>query len=170
MKTNPMLTNHRRLIFIAVSLQMAFVASEVRSAFRGDNEQDLVARIQREQNPVKKAKYQIRLGRLKLRQANQAYDAGNFEDAQKLLAGYLAEMKEAWTTLQKSGRQAVRQPQGFKELDIALREDGRSLTDLAHRVSFQDRDPITKTSKETEEIRNEVLKALFPSEKPKGRG
>jgi hypothetical protein len=158
------------LILVLLALPATLAASTALSAFRRDNEQDLVTRIQRESNPVKKAKYEIRLGRLKLQQAARAYDGGNFEEGQKLLAEYLARMKDSWSILQKSGRQAVRQPQGFKDLDIALREDSRTLTDLAHRVSFQDRDPVTKTAKEVEEIRNEVLKALFPAEKPKGRG
>lgn len=170
MKSTPMLTRRRSFLYAVLSLLTVVVLANVRSAARRDNEQELLARIQSEQNPVKKAKYQVRLGRLKLLEAKQAYDNGNFEEGQKLLGEYLARMKESWSTLEKSGRQAVRQPQGFKELDIALREDNRTLNDLAHRVSYQDRDPITKTAKETEEIRNEVLKALFPTEKPKGRG
>ena len=54
-------------------------------------------------------------------------------------------------------------PEGFKELDIELREDARLLDDLKRRVSYFDRDPIEKAEKEVEQVRAEVLQALFPA-------
>lgn len=127
-----------------------------------DTEQDLLARIQREQNPVKKSKYQSRLGELKLQQAIGAYGKKDFEQGPKLLDAYLGRMKESWDLLKSTGREAVRKPQGFRELDIALRESARLLVDLEHRVPYTDRDPVTRVAQETDRIRNEVLAALFP--------
>jgi hypothetical protein len=134
---------------------------------RPDSEADLLARIQRESNPVKKAKLEVRLGRVKLLQAMGAFEAGNAEECQQILAAYLERMKSAWATLQGSGRQAWRYHQGFRELDIALREDGRYLEDLVHRLPFQERAPVEKVAREVDELRNEVLKALFPPEHPR---
>ena len=131
-----------------------------------DTEQDLVARIQRETSPVKKAKYQVRLGRVKLLEAVGSYHKGNYEGGEKFLAEYLEQMKSSWATLRGSGRRPVRQPQGFKDLDIALREDSRTLEDLRHRVPYSDRDPVEKAAQEVEQLRGEVLRALFPSERP----
>ena len=125
-------------------------------------EQDLLARIQRESNPVKKAKYQIQLGRLKLDAAIQAYGHDDLEHGQPLLNAYLQQMQAAWDTLGKSGRQAIKKPQGFRELDIALREDGRLLNDLKHRTPYMDREPIEKVAAEIERLHEEVLQALFP--------
>jgi hypothetical protein len=134
---------------------------------RQDNEARLRARLEREQNPVKHAKLEIRLGRLKLFQAMEAFDKGNTAQCQQLLAVYLGRMRSAWATLKGSGRQAWRHPQGFKELDIALREDARFLEDFAHRVPYHDRAPVQKVAREVENLRSEVLKALFPSERPR---
>lgn len=131
-----------------------------------DNEEDLRARLQNEHDPVRRAKYEIRLGQIKLEQARAAYDKGNVDAGSKLLDAYLKRMKEAWQTLRSSGRNAARQPQGFKELDIALREDVRLLGDLAHRVSFYDREPVKKVTDEIEGIRSEVLHELFPATRP----
>jgi len=153
------------LLTLLVSLR-----GSARPAPRGEREEELLARLQRERNPVKKAKYEIRLGRLKLLQAQDAYGQGNVDQGAQRLAAYLERVKNSWETLRSSGRKAVRQPQGFKELDIALREDLRTLDDLAHRVAFMDRDPIVKTSQEVEKVRGEVLKALFPAERPTGSG
>lgn len=64
-------------------------------------------------------------------------------------------------------RQAWRQHQGFRELDIALREDGRLLEDLKHRIPYQDRPPVQEVAREVDELRDQVLKALFPLERPR---
>lgn len=131
---------------------------------RPDSEADLLARIEREQNPVKKAKLEIRLGRVKLLQAIEAFDGGNVEECHQLLTAYLERMEGAWATLESSGRQAWRQHQGYRELEIALREDRRYLEDFRHRIPYQDRAPVEKVAKEVDELRNKVLKALFPPE------
>jgi len=127
-----------------------------------DTEEGLLARIQHEQNPVKKSKYEFRLGQLKLQQAIDAYTNDDLAQGQKLLEAYLARMKESWDLLKSTGREASRRPQGFRELDIALRESSRLLVDLQHRVPFSDRDPVTRVAQETDRIRTEVLAALFP--------
>ncbi len=135
-------------------------------ARQADTEEDLLARIQREHNPVKKAKYEARLGRVKLLEAIDAYDKGNLERCQELLGAYLERMKGSWETLRSSGRQAVKQYQGFKELDIALREDARLLEDLKHRLPYSERSAVEKAVQEVERIRSEVLGALFPVQRP----
>ncbi len=137
---------------------------------QGDAEQDLLARLQRERDPVRKAKYEIRLGRMKLLQAIQAYDQGNLDQCRELLSVYLERMKSSWGTLKSSGRQAVRHPQGFKELDIALREDERTIEDLKRRVPYLERTPIEKTGQEVEQLHGEVFRALFPAEQPREPG
>ncbi len=151
---------------ILLSLPTAAVGGGFAPPRRPDNPADLEARIQRESNPVRKAKYQIRLSRVKLLQAIDAYDRSKLDEGQRLLSAFLEQARQSWQTLEASGRGAVKQPQGFKELDIELREDARLLVDLAHRVSSTDRDPIEKAGLEVEHIREEVLRALFPSERP----
>lgn len=133
---------------------------------RRDSEEKLQARIERERHPVKRAKFKVRLGRVKLLKAVNAYDQGNLDQCQELLDAYLGEMKSAWTDLQDSGRQAWRKPDGFKQLDIALREDGRFLEDFEHRIPFEQRGPVEKVHQEAEDLRAAVLKALFPPEGP----
>jgi hypothetical protein len=126
-----------------------------------------MAHIEREQNPVKKAKLKIRLGRVKILQAIDAYDRGNPDQCLQLLDDYLEKMNSAWADLQGSGRQAWRKPDGFKHLDIALREDTRFLEDFKHRVPFENRGPVEKVYQEAEDLRAAVLEALFPLEPPK---
>jgi hypothetical protein len=130
-----------------------------------ETEEQLLERLQREQNPVKKAKYEIKLADLKLQQARAAYQQRDLELGAKLLGALVEHMKSSWKILQESGRQAAKQPQGFKELEISLRQDGRLLDDLRHRLAYLDRDPVERATEELEQIHSQVLEALFPGAK-----
>ena len=109
----------------------AFLAG-ASSAPPSETEAQLLARMQNEHDPVRKSKGEIRLARIKLRQAIQAYGQGNMEQGAQLVSAYLGWIKDSWQILRSSGRNAARAPQGFKELDIELREDARLLDDLKH--------------------------------------
>jgi hypothetical protein len=127
-----------------------------------DTEEQLLQQIQSESNPVRKAKIEIKLGKLKLTQVQGAYTQGHIEEGAKLLDTFVGVMKTSWKLLQDSGRQASRQPDGFRELEIALREHARSLQDLQRTVSYFDRAPLVKATQELEQMRAEVLHSLFP--------
>ncbi|HMD97298.1 MAG TPA: hypothetical protein VKM93_08240 [Terriglobia bacterium] len=156
----------RRLLTSALLLTVLAVVSLVAASAkerRSDSEQDLLARIEREQDPVRKSKLELRLGRLKMQQALDAYGEGRIDQGKSLLDGYLDRVKSCWQTLKGSGRNAVKQPQGFRELDIALREDGRTLEDMSKRISYFDREPVEQTMQQMNHVHDEVLHALFPS-------
>jgi len=129
---------------------------------RRDTEQDLLARIQREPDPIKKAKLEVRLGRVKLLESMAACDQGNIEETNRLLGAYIETLNDAWERLQNSGRVAHKKSSGFKELDIELREDARYLEDLRHRLPYAERGRTEKVAGEVDQLRNEVLKELFP--------
>ena len=136
-------------------------------AMARDTEQQLLERIQSEQNPIKKAKEEIRLANYKLSHIQDAYSQGNIQEGTKLLSTFLDVMKTSWKTLQDSGRKAAKQPQGFRELEISLREDVRTLQDLAQIVGYFDRAPLENAVQELEQVHDEVLKALFPGSTPR---
>ena len=131
-------------------------------AHHADSESELLARLATETNPAKKAKIEIRLGSLKLEQAAAAYDHDEVDTGAKLLDSYLGWMKQAWGLLHQSGRDASRRPQGFIDLDIALRENLRKLADLRIHMPFADRGPIERIGAEADALHTQVLGALFP--------
>jgi hypothetical protein len=132
-----------------------------------DTEEQLIQRIQSEQNPVKKAKYEIKLASLKLSQVRDAYSQGHIEEGSKLLVTLTDTTKASWKILQNSGRIASKQPEGFRELEIALREDVRTLQDLGRTVDYFDRSPLENAAQELEKMRSEVLHELFPGAPPR---
>lgn len=146
-------------MFALVLGSAAFAASPDRR----HKEEKLKARIERENNPIKKAKLETRLGKLKLRDAFDAYDQGDFKGCWQLFDDYLAHMQAAWASLEASGRQASKKPDGFKQLDIALRESRRALEDFETRLTFEERQQVEKIRQQTEQLRSRVIGALFPS-------
>ena len=142
-------------------------AAPIPPLWAAEKEAQLEARLKRESDPITKAKVEIRLSRFKLYRAADAFDKGDLDAANKLLEAYVDQVKSAWARLKSSGREASKKPAGFKELDIALREDARYLDDLKHRVSYMVRAPVEKAEQEVESLRSEVLKALFPVEPPR---
>ena len=109
-----------------------------------ETEEQLVQRIQSEQNPVKKAKDEIKLASLKLTQVREAYSQGHIEEGAKLLVTLTDTTKASWKILQNSGRRASKQPEGFRELEIALREDVRTLQDVGRTVRLLRPSPLGK--------------------------
>jgi hypothetical protein len=149
----------------ALSLVL-FLSAGARTGFarksRDDEEAKLQSKIEHESNPVKKAKLETKLGRLKLQQAFSSYDHGHYNLCWKLLDEYTDRMNNAWEDLVASGHQAVKKPDGFKQLDIALRESRRDLQDFERRITFQERQAAEKVAAQTVVLRNRVLSALFP--------
>ncbi|MGH9344965.1 MAG: hypothetical protein ACRD19_14545 [Terriglobia bacterium] len=131
-----------------------------------DNAADLQTRIQRETNPVKKAKFQIRLGRLELAQAAEAYDHREIPQGQKLLSESTTEMEDAWTLLKSTGRNPAKKSDGFMQLEIGLREETRALDELRRRVFYLYRGPVESTLKTLTQMHSQVLMGLFPGAAP----
>ncbi|MGH9431015.1 MAG: hypothetical protein ACRD3T_05685 [Terriglobia bacterium] len=152
---------------ISLAIVATFVAGAMLSlplqARHGPSEAQLVARIQRERNPVKKAKLEVRLANVKLKQAISAYDGQKLSQGSNLLKAYLDDVKGAWHTLQASGRDPAKKPQGFMDLEISLRENMRHLTDARGRVYYANRGPIDQVRSQINNLDAQVLSALFPS-------
>ncbi len=154
----------RTFLAIALLLTRAPVAlAGAPSGPSSDTEERLLARIQKEADPVKKSKCMTRLARIKLQQAIEAYEHGNIQQGVQFAQVYLGRVRDSWQLLQNCGRNAARDVRGFKELDIELREDARLVDDLTRRVSYLDRGPIEQTGKELEVVHAEVMHALFPA-------
>jgi hypothetical protein len=153
-----------------LSILVSLVISDALWAFpprRRDKEADLLARIERESKPVKKAKLEVRLARVKLHQAIAACDQGNLDQTNRLLGAYMEVLNSAWALLKDSGRVAHKKPAGFKELDIELREDARYLEDLRRRIPYDQRGTVEEIGREVDQLRNEVLNKLFPPLPPR---
>ncbi|HEV2499071.1 MAG TPA: hypothetical protein VGY31_05775 [Terriglobia bacterium] len=154
-------------LFAVFALAFFPVASEAR---RQDTTADLQARIQREKNPVKKAKLQIRLGRLEVGQAADAYNHQQIPQGQKLLSESTTVMGNAWDLLKSTGRNPAKKPDGFMQLEICLREETRALNQLRRRIFYLNRNPVDSALKTLNQMHSQVLVGLFPGAAPSPSG
>jgi hypothetical protein len=148
----------------SIWLALCLIVLAKGAAWGRETEEQLLQRIQTEQNPVKKAKEEIKLANLQFIKVHDAYSHGQIEEGAKLLGPFVETLKTSWKILQGSGRKASKQPEGFRELEISLREHVRSLQDLGRTVSYFDRAPLVNAAQELEQTRAEVLHALFPGD------
>lgn len=134
-----------------------------------DKEEKLIAKIERENNPGKKARLQLRLAKLKLKEAGQAYDSRDFGEGKSLLRQYLGYVRDSWATLQGADNGVRKHLPAFKDLEISLREDDRFLQDLRHHVPYPESENVKKIAEESRAVHNQVLEAIFPGDgTPKG--
>jgi hypothetical protein len=151
---------------IAILIVASFFASNLLTtslqARHPPSEAELLSRIQREHNPVKKAKLEVRLANLKLEQAIAAYNRQELDEGAGLLNVYLSEVKQAWQTLEATGHDPVKKPQGFMDLEISLREDLRKLTEARRSTFYTNRGPIDAVRSQVSNLHAKVLSALFP--------
>jgi DNA-binding response OmpR family regulator len=92
----------------------------------------------------------------------EAVREGDFDELQMQLTAYSETIETAHRDLLDSGRDAVKKPGGFKELEIALRQHIRRFDELSRMLNLQNRVPVEKTKGLATGIRDKLLKALFP--------
>ena len=121
----------------------------------------LEQKIRRELDIIKKVRLQIKLARIHLKSSTKAYRKLDFNGGKKLLDTYLDSIREARKILRRSGRNPQRQPRGYKDLEIALRQDLRILTDLKRSVPYFEREAVQIRIDQVDEEREEVLQSMF---------
>jgi hypothetical protein len=131
---------------------------------------ELAAKIQHQTNPIKKVRLEIRLARLDLREASRAYGQNRARKGQRFLTAYLHEITGSWQLLESTGHNAAKKPQGFMELEIALRENARTLNNLEDRVYYMYQGSIETAEKEVNQLHSKVMLALFPGAAPPQAG
>ncbi len=118
-------------------------------------------KLRRQSDPVDRTKTQIKISDLLLSLVSDAIRVNDFEMMEARLDDYVSAIQDAHQTMVKTGRDAHQKSKGFKELEIALRQQVRQLEDIARGLAFDQRDPVEKAKEEAANIRDELLKALF---------
>ena len=120
-------------------------------------------RLTRQRDPVDKTKSYIRISGLLLDLASTAAQDGDTQRLESLLGDYADTVKTARKTMVESGRDPDRMSGGYRELEISLRTQTRTLKDLQTVLSIDARDPVDKALQTITSVRQEILKYLFPS-------
>jgi hypothetical protein len=141
---------------------LASIASAASQESREKELQREQSKFEKETDPVDRAKIGIRICELLIEDVGDAVRTGDYSEMEMQLAAYTTAVETVHQGLINSGRNAAKKPSGFKELEIALRKQARTIDDLARMLNLEKRIPLEKTKTLVTGIRDKLLKALFP--------
>ena len=125
------------------------------------NEKDR-ARFLEEADPIRKAKALPKYGEQQLILMREELRKERFTECLALLEQYRDAVKTSFTKLKATGRDAERKPDGFRQMQIHLRQSVHHLGPIVQAVPFELRRPFEDIRRELEAIDRELLTMLFP--------
>lgn len=123
---------------------------------------DYKTQFNHEHDPVRRAKLLTKLSAEEFRSFREAVDAADSPAALRLLGDYRDQLVDAQKALAASGVDAEKRPKGFKELQISLRENLRTLGDILLAIPADEREPFDAIRQQLERVNKQLILELFP--------
>jgi hypothetical protein len=156
----------RQVIRLSVVLLLAGAMISTASAATDEERAKQLERertkLEKETDPVDRAKIGIRISEMLLEDVGDSVRDGNVDEMERELTAYTTTIQAADQALADSRRDAAKKASGFKEFEIALRKHLRKFDDFARMLNLEQRGPLEKTRDVAKDIRDKLLKALFP--------
>ena len=112
--------------------------------------------------PVDRAKAVVKLGRAEYVAASQSLDAGNVRGAFEFLAKYNEQAITAHDALEKMDVDPEKHSNGFRQLQISVRESLRELREIMGRVPLEQRESFVALEKDLDALNQKLILELFP--------
>jgi hypothetical protein len=119
---------------------------------------------------VQRAKDVVRAGQVQLERVRLEVRNENYDAALRVLGEYRDAVKAAHSGLKASGRDAEKKPNGFKNLQIHIRQNIPRLQQTILDLPVEMREPFEAIRKELDAIDKELIDALFPRQPGKKAG
>lgn len=113
-------------------------------------------------NPVDRAKAMKKLGDEEYKAASEALKSGDQKAALQYLQDYYDQASRAHEELDKMGVDAEKHSNGFRQLQISVRERARELKEIMGRVAYDQRKPFEEVEKGLDELSQKLILELFP--------
>lgn len=126
-----------------------------------DETADVKSKLAQENDPVKRARLQMRLAEMHLESAAQFYQDGYAEKGLGNLKDMLEFVEQAAEGLFKTGRDPRKKPKGFKETEIKLRELSRRTEDLRLSLPVDERTAADEVVERIKEIQEDLLHGIM---------
>jgi len=127
----------------------------------------LERKYEEQKDPVHQAKALAKLLPIEVDAAAMRIKAGEVEEGIARLERYRDAAEQLYQALLATGRNPVKKPDGFLQLQIGLRETVRRLRDVADLVPYAQRDAVEAVRADLETLNVKLLQQLFPPPKPK---
>jgi hypothetical protein len=115
-----------------------------------------------ESDPVHKAHILIQLGDSEFRDIQKEVGSDNADGALAILQQYRDEAQECQKSLDGTGRDPEKHPNGFKELQISLRESLRRLDHIIADLSGDEQKSFRDVRQDLEQMDLKLIHQLFP--------
>jgi hypothetical protein len=140
-------------------LTIVLVAS---SATAQDRVPELRARFQKETDPVRKAKILPRLADAEFSEIQNQIAADKFSDAAAIAGQVRDEAHAAEDALEAKKRDPEQHPDGYRQLQISVRESVRRLDDILVGLTADDQKPFQEIRDDLDKIDRQLIHQLFP--------
>jgi|AP12_2_1047962.scaffolds.fasta_scaffold128910_1 hypothetical protein len=154
---------HFRLIFLLHILNLVFCVCVLCATEEIPDKKYLKIeqKLKTTTDPISKAKILIQMADFQLRGAAHQVKKSNFTEADQYLARYRAIIRQTQEILESSGRNAQKNPAGFKDFEIALRKQLRRLDDLRPDYPYEQAQKLDETIEEAKAVKESMLVQIF---------
>ena len=119
------------------------------------------AELARTKDPVSRTKIEIKISDLLITLMADAARAGDDKRAEQYLSDYSNTISDAHLTMMKTGKDAHKHPEGFKDLEISLRKQQSRLSDAGKLMDVDSRDAVDKVRKQASDISDQLVKTML---------
>jgi hypothetical protein len=123
---------------------------------------ELRSRFTNETDPVRKAKLLVPLGEAEFRDVLKDTESENFAGALAIFQQYRDEAQICQKALEGKEPDPEKHPNGFKQLQISLRQSLRRLSDIIVDLPADDQKPFLDVRRDLEQMDRQLIHELFP--------
>jgi hypothetical protein len=145
--------------FWAAVFLVALVAG---SLLAQDRAAELRSRFEKETDPVRKARLAEPLADAEFRNLHEKMDAGDLAAAAEIARSVRDEAAAGKKSLDAKSRDAEAHPEGYKQLEISVRESLRRLDDILVSLAKDEQAPFAEVRKDLAELDRQMIHQLFP--------
>ncbi len=127
-----------------------------------DRTAEFRAKFAHQTDPIQKAKLLPQLGDAEFQEIQKETGAGNLSVALDILREYHDEAQACEKALDGTGRDPEKHPNGYKQLQISVRESLRRLDDLLVGLSAEEQKPFLDIRNNLDEMNRQLIHELFP--------
>jgi hypothetical protein len=138
------------------------VALVAGSLLAQDRTAQLRARFEKENDPVRKARMVALLADSEFRNMHEKIDAGDLAGAAEIAGRVRDEAQTSKKLLDAKSRDAEAHPDGYKQLEISVRESMRRLDDIMVSLAKDEQTPLAEVRKDLDELDRQMIHQLFP--------
>jgi hypothetical protein len=145
-----------------VACDSSFASAMPKTMLPQNNTAELRSKFTNEMDPVRKAKLLVPLGEAEFRDILKDTDSEDFEGALAIFQQYRDEAQASKKALEGKEPDPEKHPNGFKQLQISLRQSLRRLSDIVVDLPADDQKPFLDVRRDLEQMDRQLIHELFP--------